>query len=294
MDLRVTKKILVARSIASARQQFDRLANLQEQAVTGKRLLRPSDGPLDAVTVLANKAQAVRLDTYLANVRDARTTLDLSVSALREAGNILSSARDTAIEASHAANSPEAFEVLAQQVDALIARLLAVANTQQAGRYLFGGTAPATKPFSAAAADGQGRPLAIAYVGSEEPAEELVGPDQTLATLYPGSQVFQQLRRETTVFTGDTGAAAGSGTDSATGQGTLRVRHTATTYAAGSGVQAGTSSPSGDTIIGPAGAHRLTVIDTSGTGAAGTVSLDGGMAIAFTSADTNLNINKPP
>ena len=59
-------------------------------------------------------------------------------------------------------------------------------------------------------------------------------------------------------------AAAGTDTDSATGQAVLTISHTATTFAAGSGVQAGTSSPGGDTILGPAGAHTLTIIDTSG------------------------------
>jgi flagellar hook-associated protein 3 len=293
MDLRVTPQILVSRSIANARRHFDRLANLQEQAATGVRLLRPSDGPLQTVQVLSNKAQSLRLDTYLANVRDARTTLDLGVSALREASNIFTSAREIAIEASHATNNAESFEALAQQVDALITRLLGIANTQHAGRYLFAGTASQTSPFAIAAADGQGRPLSVTYAGSEQSAEELVGPSQTLATLYAGGQIFQQRERATTVFMGDTGAAPGTGTDSATGQGTLIVRHTATTYAVGSGVQPGTSSSTGDTIIGPAGAHRLTIIDTSGTGASGTVSLNGGPPVAFTSADTNLLVGGP-
>jgi flagellin-like hook-associated protein FlgL len=47
----------------------------------------------------------------------------------------------------------------------------------------------------------------------------------------------------------------------------------------------------GDTILGPNGKHTLTVIDTAGDGSAGTVSLDGGPAIAFTNGDTNLKVN---
>src|SRR5439155_11953260 len=69
--------------------------------------------------------------------------------------------------------------------------------------------------------------------------------------------------------------------------------HTSTTYQAGSGVQTGSGSAAGDTVIGPAGAHQLTIVDTSGTGAAGTVSLDGGPAVAFTNADTNLKVSGP-
>jgi len=56
----------------------------------------------------------------------------------------------------------------------------------------------------------------------------------------------------------------------------LLIRHTATTYAAGSGVQPGTNSGAGDTILGALGQHRLHITDTSGNGSAGTISLDGG------------------
>jgi len=73
----------------------------------------------------------------------------------------------------------------------------------------------------------------------------------------------------------------------------LLVAHTATTYQAGSGIQPGSSSAAADTILGPNGSHKLTVVDTSGTGAGGTVSLDGGPAIAFTNADTNLKVTGP-
>jgi flagellin-like hook-associated protein FlgL len=71
------------------------------------------------------------------------------------------------------------------------------------------------------------------------------------------------------------------------------VTHTLTTFAAGSGIAAGTSSAAGDTIIGPAGANVLTINDTSGTGASGTISLNGGPPIAFTNADTDLVVTGP-
>jgi hypothetical protein len=58
-------------------------------------------------------------------------------------------------------------------------------------------------------------------------------------------------------------------------------------------VQPGTSSAAGDTILGPAGANTLVIDDTSGTGASGTISLNGGPPVAFTNADTNLEVAGP-
>src|SRR5882672_8751981 len=139
MDLRVTPQILVSQTIANTRRHTDLLARLQEQASTGNRLLRPSDGPVDAVALLANKAHSSRLDMYLGNVHNARTTLDFGVTSLREASDILSQGREVAIEGSHAGNDPTSREALAQEVDSLLNRMFEVANTAEGGRYLFAG-----------------------------------------------------------------------------------------------------------------------------------------------------------
>jgi flagellar hook-associated protein 3 len=284
MDLRITPDVMTSRALVSLGRETDTLANLQQQADTGLRLLKPSDDPHAAVTVLASNAQSARLDAYLSNITDATSTLNLSVSSLRDAGNILTQAKQTAIEGANAANDATANQALAQQIDALLKRMLDTANTKNAGRYLYGGTATQSAPFTTAA-DGT-----IVYTGSEQRGQAPVGPQQTVSTYYPGDQVFQPSQRGPTLYTGTTGAAAGTGTDNATGQGTLLVSHTTTTYQAGAGVQPGTGSPAGDTIVGPAGAHTLTIVDSSGTGAGGTVSLDGGPTVAFTSSDTNLQV----
>jgi flagellin-like hook-associated protein FlgL len=63
-----------------------------------------------------------------------------------------------------------------------------------------------------------------------------------------------------------------------------------TTYAGSSGVTAGSSAVSGDTVIGPAGANSIGINDTSGTGASGTVSLNGGPAVAFSNLDSDLKV----
>ena len=53
------------------------------------------------------------------------------------------------------------------------------------------------------------------------------------------------------------------------------------------------SSVSDDTVLGPLGANKLVINDTSGTGASGTVSLNGGPPVAFTSSDTDLQVTGP-
>src|SRR5262249_23940521 len=159
-----------------------------------------------------------------------------------------------AVEGANGQNDATSYEALASQVDALLRNLVDSANTQMPdGQYLFGGTASRAAPFSVTASDAQGRPPSIAYDGAAEGASTPVSQQQNVPTFYAGSTVFQSRQRGTTAFLGNTGAAAGTGTDSATGRGTLLVTHTATSYGGASGVQAGSGSVTGDSILGPSG-----------------------------------------
>jgi len=288
MDLRITPQTTVARSILATSQQTSRLGTLQNQASSGKKVLLPSDSPGTLGSILNSKAQDRQFDTYVANVLQGKSTLDQSVSTLQEAGLVLQTARTLAVEAAQSTNSDEAHQAIAQQIDRLLERLIGLSNTQQNGRYLYSGTTAQTQPFVVTATDSDGRPTQVTYQGGSQRDAVVVNYSQTVPTLYSGEEIFQYRERGATLYQGTTGAAAGSGTDSAIGIGTLLVRHTATTFAPGSGVQAGVSSAANDTLLGPAGVHQLTIVETSGTGAFGTVSLNGGPTVAFTSADTDL------
>jgi flagellar hook-associated protein 3 len=287
--MRITPQTMLANALDFLGLHTSRLGKLHAQAASGKKLEKPSDCPAEVGLLLANRAQDQRLEQYLAGIRASRSSLEVSTAALQNVANLFSQAKTIAIEGSHSANTPQAMEALAQQVDQLIERLLETANQQYGGRYLFSGAASETKPFTLAT-DTLGRPTSAQYLGAGVRDAVPVSPEQSVATLYSGADIFLTRQRQTTFYLGTTGARPGTGTDNASGEGTLIVQHTSTSYAAGSGVQAGTSSTAGDTVIGPAGANRLTIVDTSGTGASGTVSLNGGPAIAFTSGDTNLRV----
>ena len=126
---------------AAIRRHTAELHRLQQQAASGLRLLRPSDSPIDILKVMANRVQDQRFDTQLANLRDSRATLNMSVSTLIDVSNLFNSTRGIALEGANATSDLVASEALASEVDALLDRLIDLANTQQGGRSLFGGMA---------------------------------------------------------------------------------------------------------------------------------------------------------
>lgn len=285
MTLRVTPQIQVGQLLMSSAKHSDTIAKLQQQIASGVRINRPSDDPLATKVVLSRQTLLGRYEAERRTLGVAKDRLNQANTELLAIEDLLVKAKDIASEARSALDDSEK-EFYARDVDALLEQLFNAANSQFDGDYLFSGDAVRTQPYT------PGSPQAV-YAGSTQRQNLSTSSHADLGVLYSGDQIFQNVQRQATVYVGSTGAKAGAGTDSSTDRGQLLVRHTSTTYAAGSGVAAGTSSVGGDTIIGPAGAHTLTINDTSGTGASGTIALNGGEAIAFTSGDTNLKLTGP-
>lgn len=198
MDLRVTAQTTFSRTLTYTRQQTDRLAVVQQEAATGKRINSPSDDPLDAVKALAAHAQDDRLEAYLGNIRDARSELQLSNSAVLEVNQLLTAARQAGISGANSGNSQADFAALGEQVNSVLNRLVDVANTQHDGRYLFSGTAVATKPF--ALGTGPGGTQTVTYQGDTTASRVPISNQQTVDTLYVGRAVFQQGQGQPDVF----------------------------------------------------------------------------------------------
>lgn len=183
--MRITPQIMVANAAYNAQQQTNQLSILQQQASTGNRIQQPSDDPLGEMQLLADQAQSDRLNTYSSNIADAQTKLNSSVSTLNQVSGLLTQAKSLALQGSNSTNSPEAYQALGTQVGSLLNEVIQLANTQQNGVYLYGGTASQTKPFTVNA---QGQ---VVYNGSAQTFSEPIGQGQQVQTLYDGSQVFQ-------------------------------------------------------------------------------------------------------
>lgn len=186
--MRVTNEMQYQTILRNVQNTQAGMARLQEQLSSGIRLQRPSDGPADMVRLLRVRHDDGRIDAHLSNIRDATVALDASTSALTEARNVLTRAKDAALEAANSAVSdPTADEALAQQIDGAIEAMLRIGNRKLSdGQSLFAGTANTTTPFVVTATDAAGRPSQIEYRGTSDSSKVLIGKGETLDTLIPG------------------------------------------------------------------------------------------------------------
>jgi flagellar hook-associated protein 3 FlgL len=191
MELRSTSGIRVAQTAANMQSQAASVAKWQQAIASGRRLEKPSDGPSDFVAMIDYKARSVRIDTLKTAINDSTTTLNEGVSHLTEAHDVLTKAFTLAADGANAATDDRAYPAIAAEVDALLTRMIEIGNAQPGGRFLFGGTKTATKPFTVATTNLNGQPETIVYNGSDERSKGIIGSGQTVDTTYAGGRVFQ-------------------------------------------------------------------------------------------------------
>ncbi len=265
------------------------IQNYQKQISSGLRLHRPSDDPIAFRQVNSLAARLQELKTDNGSILVANTKLNASVSQLTEVNKLLVRGKLIAQTGIQALSAGER-EALAIEVDGLLTSMQNIAKTKSAGAYLYGGARSNAVPFEFGNPEVDGGTLSVEYRGAEFASRSFIGESAAVDTLYAGNQIFGSSEREATVLRGKSGAAVAAGTDNLIGRATLQVRNTSTTYLGGSGVVSGTNAPGNDNVIGQAGVHTLNINDTSGTGASGTISLNGGSPITFAATDTNLEV----
>ena len=289
MYARATSFAVSSRMIRYASMHNANLLKIQDEISSGIKITKSSDNPLAfrQITALETNLQQLGAAGYVIN--EAQSKLNVSVSQLQEFHRLLADAKRIAQEGVQSL-SPADRNALALEAEGVLTQMKQIANSEFTGQFLYGGARSDKQPYSFGNSAIAGRSLDVNYAGVDESGQSVISAGIQAETLYSGPRIFDANNRSATVIYGKSGAQVGSGTDSLKGRADLQIRHTLTTYQGASGIQTGTSSAAKDTVIGQVGKHQLNIVDTSGTGAFGTISLNGGPAIAFNNTMTDLEV----
>ncbi|MBE3589544.1 MAG: flagellar hook-associated protein FlgL [Firmicutes bacterium] len=146
--MRVTSSMVYQQVLGDLRRAQTRLAQLQEQMASGRRINRPSDDPSGVQYTLDLSHGVAQNERYLANAQAAQDRLDTTDQALSSIGDLITRARQLAIQGSDSSLPLSAHRALAAEVRQLRDQLVDTANTEMAGHYLFAGARDDTKPWS--------------------------------------------------------------------------------------------------------------------------------------------------
>jgi flagellar hook-associated protein 3 FlgL len=164
----------------SIHKSKSRLDTFQNQASTMKQLTTPSDDPVGSAKVLEIRTEKVNAEQFASTIHQAKMLLENTDHAISEWVDIMMRAKEIAISQSSGASSTEASRLgIAEEVDQLFQRAVAVGNTRVSDRYLFGGYRTDRPPF-----DEEGN-----YRGDDGQSMVEIARDTFIAVNVPGNQI---------------------------------------------------------------------------------------------------------
>lgn len=265
MQLRPTQSTifeLVRRGLTS---NTGKLVRAQEQAASGRRILRPSDDAAGTSVAMSLRRQIGNLQSFVSATSNSRPQVDQAAARLEEASALMTEARALVIQGMNGSLGADDREQIATQLELVYGQLLDVANTQSGDRYLFAGTNTNTRPFEVTYVDGEKR---VQYRGNSDAQRVLIGRETTLQISASGEDVFARYAYSETRYGSLSGIKRGTGGDTGSGYDSLHVRHDGTSGAMGEGVLL--VNGNSDSMLG----DRALTIDA----AAGTIQLGQGPA----------------
>ena len=243
-----------------------KLIRAQEQASSGKRIVRSSDDPIGTSVALSLRRQIGAIESFVASTEGARPDVEQASSRLQEGSGVLAEIRSLMIQGMNGALNAQDRSAVATQIELLESQLLDIANTRSGDSYLFAGTATDVEPFQASTVNGSS---VITYEGNEEQQRVLTSRGAALILNVTGSEVFSAYDYTSTEYGNVTGIASGTTADSGSGYEELTVRQDGTTGTVGQGVAL---VGSGDTLV---GTQPLSI------SSAGTIQLGAGEAVTI-------------
>lgn len=205
--MRISSGMIYDAGINSMNTLTDSLLHTQQQVSSGRRILTPADDPVAAASALG-VTQASNINAqYALNQNNATSTLGLEATQLSSAGNLLTQAKQLAVQAGNATLNSSDRTTIATQLRAIFDQMLGIANAQDSsGQYLFSGNKGNTQAFSGTVETG------VSYNGDSGQRKLQLSASQQLAVSDSGNAVFQNIAAGNGYFATANGANnSGSG-----------------------------------------------------------------------------------
>lgn len=144
--MRVTNKMLSNTFLSDMRTNLENMKRLQQQLTSGKEVRKPSDDPFKVARSMQLHTDINTNKQYNENISDTINWLDVTDTALGQAGDVLQRVRELLISAGNAGYSDSERLAIKNEVNQRVGEIAQILNTNFDGKYIFGGTRGSTKP----------------------------------------------------------------------------------------------------------------------------------------------------
>ncbi len=146
--MRVTNKMMTDQAVYNINQRLEQLEATQERIASGKEVNRPSDNPAEMAKILDYRRTLATFDQYERNIGAGKNWLNMTETALDQADQLVTRAKEIAIAQSNATANSTTRYLANQEVDTLFGQMLQLANTKLGDRFIFGGFKTNQTPFA--------------------------------------------------------------------------------------------------------------------------------------------------
>jgi flagellar hook-associated protein 3 FlgL len=181
--MRISTNQIQQISVNAQRKKQAEIQVSQSRLSSGLRIEKPSDDPAGIGQVIKIQQRMGQLSQYDRNANTATSTLNLQDRILSSVNESLQKLREIALQGSTPADDGQGRSLLAQEVLAQTNILLSLANTKEAGEFIFAGSRIDSPPF----ANEQGQ---VVYQGFESARTLPINDYINVVVRDPGSQIF--------------------------------------------------------------------------------------------------------
>jgi flagellar hook-associated protein 3 FlgL len=168
-------------------QLTEGLYTVNEKLASQKKINRPSDNPVGAASAIGYRNLLSQVDQYGRNLNTGKSWMDSSESALSQSQDLVTRAKEIAVQMANATQSAENRRNMATEVGHLLDQAISLGNTQVGGRYIFAGYQTGTTPF---VRFNNGTIDTAQYNGDGNDFQVAIGQGETLAVGRNGQTVF--------------------------------------------------------------------------------------------------------
>ena len=145
--MRVSDLLMSNTYLSDIAKNKSKIDNLSKQIANQSSILKPSDSPIGTAKVLRLNSKIGSTDMYLKNIQNSFGFVDETIRGMESIESELSKILVNLTESSNSINK-DFLSTYADQIDKALDSILTSANISYDGKYIFGGTAHSSKPYS--------------------------------------------------------------------------------------------------------------------------------------------------
>jgi flagellar hook-associated protein 3 len=139
--MRITQRAVALTSLQGLNRNLDAVGKLQQQLTSGRLINQPADSPTGTNRAMQTRADQAANAQYARNLTDGQGWLEQTDSTLRTMLDTVRRVRDLTVQGLNEGGLDTPSRIaLATETASLRDGLIALANTANQGRPLFGGT----------------------------------------------------------------------------------------------------------------------------------------------------------